>query len=115
MFSLFFFRFARPLLRFCLLVSFLPSFSPSSLNSRSALLHVEINRPRATFKKKREQNEMDPAPLVLGADPPSRLENELVAAAVPALGAAARTRANAVYYGFCALSVGFVITMAALV
>ena len=58
---------------------------------------------------------MDPAPLVLGADPPSRLENELVAAAVPALGAAARTRANAVFYGFCALSVGFVITMAALV
>ena len=59
---------------------------------------------------------MDPAaPLVLGADPPSRLETELVAAAVPALGAAARTRANAVFYGFCALSVGFVITMAALV
>lgn len=77
--------------------------------------HLHIQNNSQSLKPKNQKKDMDPAPLVLGADPPSRLENELVAAAVPALGAAARTRANAVFYGFCALSVGFIITMAALV
>lgn len=58
---------------------------------------------------------MDPAPLVLGGDPPTRLENELVKAAVPAIGAAARTRANAVFYGFFCIGFGFIVTMVALV